>query len=171
MPRTAPESAAASGRRLPAPTAGHLTFYVAVPDVEETLAAAEGMSATRLMGPEEIYEGLTLGMFRIKKVTRSACSTARCELMRKLISYMFTSLDGFIADRSGGLDWTPIDDELMRFANEYFATMDGIVFGRNVYQGFVEYWTPRPQRRVGARGRLRRDLPRHDPDRRVDVAP
>lgn len=60
--------------------------------------------------------------------------------MRKLISYMFTSLDGFIADRTGGLDWAPIDDELMRFANEYFATMDGIVFGRNVYQVFVEYW-------------------------------
>jgi len=60
--------------------------------------------------------------------------------MRELISYMFTSLDGFIADRAGGLDWAPIDDELMRFANEYFATMDGIVFGRNVYQGFVEYW-------------------------------
>jgi dihydrofolate reductase len=60
--------------------------------------------------------------------------------MRELISYMFTSLDGFIADRTGGLDWAPIDDELMRFANEYFATMDGIVFGRNVYQGFVEYW-------------------------------
>jgi dihydrofolate reductase len=60
--------------------------------------------------------------------------------MRKLISYMFTSIDGFIADRAGALDWAPIDDELMRFANEYFATMDGIVFGRNVYQGFVEYW-------------------------------
>ena len=43
---------------------GHLTFYVAVPDVEETLAAAERMGATRLMGPEEIFEGLTLGMFR-----------------------------------------------------------------------------------------------------------
>ena len=43
---------------------GHLTFYVAVPDVEETLAAAERKGATRLMGPERIFEGLTLGMFR-----------------------------------------------------------------------------------------------------------
>jgi uncharacterized protein len=43
---------------------GHLTFYVAVPDVEETLAAAERMGAERVMGPEEIFEGLTLGMFR-----------------------------------------------------------------------------------------------------------
>ena len=43
---------------------GHLTFNVAVPDVEETLAAAERMGAKRVMGPEEIFEGLTLGMFR-----------------------------------------------------------------------------------------------------------
>lgn len=60
--------------------------------------------------------------------------------MRRLISYMFTSLDGFIADRDGGLDWMPFDDELMRFANDYFRGFDGIVFGRNVYDGFVSYW-------------------------------
>lgn len=60
--------------------------------------------------------------------------------MRRLVSYMFTSLDGFIADAGGGLDWIPIDDELMRFANEYFGAADGIVFGRNVYEGFVSYW-------------------------------
>ncbi|MEX1262342.1 MAG: dihydrofolate reductase family protein [Actinomycetota bacterium] len=60
--------------------------------------------------------------------------------MRRLISYMFTSLDGFIADRDGGLDWVPIDDELMRFANTYFATAGGIVFGRKVHEGFVSYW-------------------------------
>lgn len=53
---------------------------------------------------------------------------------------MFTSLDGFIADRDGGLAWVPIDDELMRFANTYFGSMDGIVFGRTVYEGFVKYW-------------------------------
>jgi dihydrofolate reductase len=60
--------------------------------------------------------------------------------MRQLVSYMFTSLDGFIADPEGGLDWVPIDEELMSFANEYFGTAEGIVFGRNNYQGFVDYW-------------------------------
>jgi dihydrofolate reductase len=60
--------------------------------------------------------------------------------MRELVSYMFTSLDGFIADRGGDLNWAPIDDQLMRFANEYFASADGIVFGRNVYDEFVSYW-------------------------------
>ena len=57
-----------------------------------------------------------------------------------LVSYMFTSLDGYIADRHEQLDWVPVDDELMRFANAFFATAGGIVFGRNVYQGFVDYW-------------------------------
>lgn len=60
--------------------------------------------------------------------------------MRRLVSYMFTSLDGFIADTEGKLDWVPEDGGLMAFANEYFGAAEGIVFGRNNYQTFVEYW-------------------------------
>jgi dihydrofolate reductase len=60
--------------------------------------------------------------------------------MRKLVSYMFTSLDGFIADAEGKLDWVPEDGGLMAFANEYFGSAEGIVFGRNNYLAFVEYW-------------------------------
>jgi dihydrofolate reductase len=62
----------------------------------------------------------------------------------ELVSYMFISLDGFIADAGGGLEWTPIDDELMAFANEVFSEVDGIVFGRNVYEGFVSFWEHLP---------------------------
>ena len=64
--------------------------------------------------------------------------------MSELVSYMFISLDGFIADAGGGLEWTPIDDELMGFANEVFADVDGIVFGRHVYEGFVSFWEHLP---------------------------
>jgi dihydrofolate reductase len=54
---------------------------------------------------------------------------------------MFTSLDGYIADDDDGqLDWVPIDHELMAFANDWFADVGGIVFGRRIYEGFVEYW-------------------------------
>lgn len=59
---------------------------------------------------------------------------------RKLVDYMFISLDGFIADPEGRLDWIPDDGDLMAFANEYFAACEGIVFGRNNYLTFVEYW-------------------------------
>ena len=42
---------------------GHVTFYVEVPDVEEALAKAESLGGTRMMGPEEVMEGLTIGLF------------------------------------------------------------------------------------------------------------
>ena len=42
---------------------GHVTFYVEVPDVEATLAQAERLGGKRLMGPEQVMEGLVLGQF------------------------------------------------------------------------------------------------------------
>jgi len=33
---------------------GHVTFYVAVPDVEEALQKAESLGGSRVMGPEKI---------------------------------------------------------------------------------------------------------------------
>jgi predicted enzyme related to lactoylglutathione lyase len=42
---------------------GHVTFYVEVPDVEASLAQAEELGGTRMMGPEEVMEGLVIGLF------------------------------------------------------------------------------------------------------------
>jgi predicted enzyme related to lactoylglutathione lyase len=42
---------------------GHVTFYVQVPDVEATLAQAESLGATRMMGPEQVMEDLVIGLF------------------------------------------------------------------------------------------------------------
>lgn len=42
---------------------GHVTFYVAVPDVEEALRKAESLGGKRVMGPEEIMGMVTLGQF------------------------------------------------------------------------------------------------------------
>ena len=43
--------------------AGHVTFYVEVPDVEAALAKAESLGGTRTMGPDEVMEGLVIGLF------------------------------------------------------------------------------------------------------------
>ena len=43
--------------------AGHVTFYVEVPDVEAALAKAESLGGTRMMGPDEVMEGLVIGLF------------------------------------------------------------------------------------------------------------
>lgn len=42
---------------------GHVTFYVAVDDVEAALAKAESLGGTRLMGPDEVPGGPVLGQF------------------------------------------------------------------------------------------------------------
>ena len=47
----------------PAGYQGHVTFYVAVPDVEEALAKAESLGGTRVMGPEKIMDQVELGQF------------------------------------------------------------------------------------------------------------
>jgi len=43
--------------------AGHVTFYVAVPDVEAALAKAESLGGSRIMGPEKIMDQVELGQF------------------------------------------------------------------------------------------------------------
>jgi predicted enzyme related to lactoylglutathione lyase len=42
---------------------GYVTVYVAVPDVEASLQQAESLGGKRLMGPEQVMEGLEIGMF------------------------------------------------------------------------------------------------------------
>jgi predicted enzyme related to lactoylglutathione lyase len=42
---------------------GYATFYVDVPDVEAALAQAESLGGARVMGPENVMEGLVIGMF------------------------------------------------------------------------------------------------------------
>jgi uncharacterized protein len=59
---------------------GHITFYVEVPDVEAALAKAESLGGTRVMGPETIMEGVTLGQFldlegRVVGLTQAAPSS------------------------------------------------------------------------------------------------
>jgi len=42
---------------------GHVTFYVAVPDVGAALDHAEQLGGTRMMGPEQVTPDLVIGLF------------------------------------------------------------------------------------------------------------
>jgi predicted enzyme related to lactoylglutathione lyase len=42
---------------------GHVTFYVEVPDAEAALARAGELGGTRVMGPDQVMEGLVIGQF------------------------------------------------------------------------------------------------------------
>ena len=42
---------------------GHVTFYIEVPDVEAALAKAESLGGSRMMDPDEVMEGVVIGLF------------------------------------------------------------------------------------------------------------
>ena len=43
--------------------AGHVTFYVEVPDVEAALAKAESLGGTQMMGPDKVMDTIEIGLF------------------------------------------------------------------------------------------------------------
>jgi uncharacterized protein len=43
--------------------AGHVTFYVEVPDIEAALAKAESLGGSRMMGPSKVGEQVEIGLF------------------------------------------------------------------------------------------------------------
>ncbi len=43
---------------------GHVTFYVAVDDIETALVKAEQLGGTRMMGPETIMDMIEIGQFK-----------------------------------------------------------------------------------------------------------
>jgi dihydrofolate reductase len=59
--------------------------------------------------------------------------------MRKLIYSMSMSLDGFIADPGGEIDWSVPDDELFRFHTDQVRELGGHLLGRRLYETMV-YW-------------------------------
>lgn len=62
---TNPEGAGIGGGVAAGPEgyAGHVTFYVEVPDVEAALAKAESLGGKRLFGPDKVMEDLEIGQF------------------------------------------------------------------------------------------------------------
>ncbi len=54
--------------------------------------------------------------------------------MARLIYSMIASLDGYIADESGGFDWAAPDEEVHRFVNELERSVGTHLFGRRMYE-------------------------------------
>ncbi len=65
--------------------------------------------------------------------------------MRKLIYGFGVSLDGYINDRDGGIDWTDPDEELHQFHNDRYRAIDISLHGRRLYELMAEYWPYVPE--------------------------
>lgn len=60
--------------------------------------------------------------------------------MRKLIFFMHTSLDGFVAGLNGEMDWINVDEEIFDFVGTMTDKADSALYGRVTYEMMQSYW-------------------------------
>lgn len=63
--------------------------------------------------------------------------------MRKIVSFVHVSLDGFVASTDEGmasLSWISISDELFGYVEQRIQQTDTALYGRNTYQMMESYW-------------------------------
>ncbi|MCO4292251.1 dihydrofolate reductase family protein [Solitalea sp. MAHUQ-68] len=60
--------------------------------------------------------------------------------MRKIISFMHISLDGFVAGPNGEMDWIKVDKEIFDFVGLRISEGDTALYGRVTYQMMEDYW-------------------------------
>ena len=60
--------------------------------------------------------------------------------MRKLVSFMHVSLDGFVTGPKGEMDWIKVDDEIFDFAGHRTNESDLALYGRGTYGIMEAYW-------------------------------
>ena len=63
--------------------------------------------------------------------------------MRRLKLQVQMTVNGFVCGPNGELDWMTWDwdDKLKNYANELHETVDTILLGRKMTEGFISYWT------------------------------
>jgi dihydrofolate reductase len=60
--------------------------------------------------------------------------------MRKIISFMHVSLDGFVAGPNGEMDWIKVDEEIFDYIGKRISEGDTALYGRVTYQMMEGYW-------------------------------
>jgi len=60
--------------------------------------------------------------------------------MRKIISFMHISLDGFVAGPNGEMNWIKLGEELFDHVGKRIGETDTALYGRVTYQMMENYW-------------------------------
>ncbi len=60
--------------------------------------------------------------------------------MRKIISFMHISLDGFVAGPNGEMNWITVNEEIFDHVGKRISETDTALYGRVTYQMMENYW-------------------------------
>jgi dihydrofolate reductase len=60
--------------------------------------------------------------------------------MRRLFLQINVSLDGYINDAAGDIDWHLADDEFQGYIDQTLESIDGVLFGRVAFGQLAGYW-------------------------------
>jgi len=60
--------------------------------------------------------------------------------MRKIISMMHMSLDGFVAGPNGEMNWIKVDEEIFDYIGKRISESDTALYGRVTYEMMENYW-------------------------------
>lgn len=60
--------------------------------------------------------------------------------MRKIISFMHISLDGFVAGPNGEMNWIKVDEEIFAHVGQRISEGDTAMYGRVTYEMMEGYW-------------------------------
>ena len=60
--------------------------------------------------------------------------------MRKIISFMHISLDGFVAGPNGEMNWITVDEEIFDHVGKRIGQTDTALYGRATYEMMEGYW-------------------------------
>jgi dihydrofolate reductase len=60
--------------------------------------------------------------------------------MRKIVSFVHVSLDGFVASANRGLDWIIVNEEIFDYVEKRIRETDTALYGRVTYQMMESYW-------------------------------
>jgi dihydrofolate reductase len=60
--------------------------------------------------------------------------------MRKIISFMHISLDGFVAGPKGEMNWIKVDEEIFDYVGQRISASDTALYGRVTYEMMESYW-------------------------------
>jgi dihydrofolate reductase len=60
--------------------------------------------------------------------------------MKKLVLFMHTSLDGFVAGPNREIDWIKVDEEIFDYSAKFIDQADTALYGRVTYQMMENYW-------------------------------